>query len=188
MSTKDIPKPILYQNRLPKWQTSSLWIIHCSWFKKVLKVSIIKIRSLFVSLSVPQFYRATTLRTPRELPEIAKTEKVRFVKNSAIHRMALYIMGSPRTSWVSGECGGTCRSNVDGVNNHCDHVAECEVTQPYGYRVVPYRVGTTADFICVSSISHSQNVKQCLTNWIGVNRFRCKERWTADGIRIGWYW
>ena len=30
------------------------------------------------------------------------------------------------------------------VNNHCDRVAEREVTQPYGYRVVPYRVGTTA--------------------------------------------
>ena len=45
---------------------------------------------------------------------------------------------------MSGESGGTCRSNVDGVNNHCDHVAEREVTQPYGYRVVPYRVGTTA--------------------------------------------
>ena len=46
---------------------------------------------------------------------------------------------------MSGESGGTCRSNVDGVNNHCDHVAEREVTQPYGYRVVPYRVGTTAN-------------------------------------------
>ena len=39
----------------------------------------IKIRSLFVSLSVPQFHRATTLRTPRELPATAQTEKVLFV-------------------------------------------------------------------------------------------------------------
>ena len=46
---------------------------------------------------------------------------------------------------MSGESGGTCRSNVNGVNNHCDHVAEREGTQPYGYRVVPYRVGTTAN-------------------------------------------
>ena len=45
---------------------------------------------------------------------------------------------------MSGESGGTCRPNVDLVNNHCDHVAEREGTQPYGYRVVPYRVGTTA--------------------------------------------
>ena len=40
----------------------------------------LKILSLFVSLSVAQFHRETTLRTPRELPETAKTEKVRFVK------------------------------------------------------------------------------------------------------------
>ena len=33
-------------------------------------------------------------------------------------------MGSPRTSWVSGESGGTCRPNVDEVNSQCDHVAE----------------------------------------------------------------
>ena len=46
---------------------------------------------------------------------------------------------------MSGKSGGTCRPNVDEVNNHCDHVAEREVTQPYGYRVVPYRVGTTAN-------------------------------------------
>ena len=39
----------------------------------------IKIRSLLVSLSVPQFHRATTLRTPRELPATAQTEKVLFV-------------------------------------------------------------------------------------------------------------
>ena len=44
------------------------------------KVAILKILSLFVSLSVPQFHRETTLRTPRELPETAQTEKVRFVK------------------------------------------------------------------------------------------------------------
>ena len=44
------------------------------------KVAIIKILSLFVSLSVAQFHRETTLRTPRELPETTQTEKVRFVK------------------------------------------------------------------------------------------------------------
>lgn len=33
-------------------------------------------------------------------------------------------MRSPRTSWVSGESGGTCRPNVDAVNSQCDHVAE----------------------------------------------------------------
>ena len=44
------------------------------------KVSIIKILSLIVLLSDTQFHRETTLRTPRELPETAKTEKVRFVK------------------------------------------------------------------------------------------------------------
>ena len=53
--------------------------------KKVLKVSIIKIRSLFVSLSVPQFHRETTLRTPRELPETAKTEKVRLQRQGLKH-------------------------------------------------------------------------------------------------------
>ena len=53
--------------------------------KKVLKVSIIKIRSLFVSLSVPQFYRATTLRTPRELPATANLQKVRFVKIAPLY-------------------------------------------------------------------------------------------------------
>ena len=44
------------------------------------KVLFVKILSLFVSLSFAQFHRATTLRTPRELPETAKTEKVRFLK------------------------------------------------------------------------------------------------------------
>ena len=44
------------------------------------KVSIIKIRSLYVSLSFPQFYRETTLRTPRQLPDTAQIEKVRFLK------------------------------------------------------------------------------------------------------------
>ena len=39
----------------------------------------IKIRSLFASQSFAQFHRATTLRTPRELPATAQTEKVLFV-------------------------------------------------------------------------------------------------------------
>ena len=45
---------------------------------------------------------------------------------------------------MSGESGGTSRPNVDAVNSQCDLVVEREVTQPNGYRVVPYRVGTTA--------------------------------------------
>ena len=44
------------------------------------KVRFIKILSLIILLSDTQFHRETTLRTPRELPETAKTEKVRFVK------------------------------------------------------------------------------------------------------------
>jgi len=44
------------------------------------KVLFLKILSLFVSLSDPQFHRATTLRTPRELPETANLKKVRFIK------------------------------------------------------------------------------------------------------------
>ena len=65
--------------------------------KKVLKVSIIKIRSLFVSLSVPQFYRATTLRTPRELPEIAKTEKVLFVNIPSLYTLHYTLAFTPYT-------------------------------------------------------------------------------------------
>ena len=44
------------------------------------KVRFVKILSLFVSLSVAQFHRETTLRTPRKLPATAQTEKVLFVK------------------------------------------------------------------------------------------------------------
>ncbi len=44
------------------------------------KVRFLKIRFLFVSLSVALFHRETTLRTPRELPETANLKKVRFVK------------------------------------------------------------------------------------------------------------
>ena len=47
----------------------------------------IKIRSLFVSLSVPQFHRATTLRTPRELPATAQTEKVLFVNIPSLYTL-----------------------------------------------------------------------------------------------------
>ena len=43
------------------------------------KVRFLKIPSLFVSPQDAQFYRATTLRTPRELPETANLKKVRFV-------------------------------------------------------------------------------------------------------------
>ena len=43
-------------------------------------MSIIKIPSLIVSPSGARFHRATTERTPRELRETAKTEKVRFLK------------------------------------------------------------------------------------------------------------
>ena len=46
------------------------------------KVRFVKILSLFVLLCGAQFHRATTLRTPRELPETAKTKKVRFLKIS----------------------------------------------------------------------------------------------------------
>lgn len=40
----------------------------------------LKILFLFVSLSVAQFHRETTLRTPRQLPDTAISKKVRFVK------------------------------------------------------------------------------------------------------------
>ena len=43
------------------------------------KVRFVKIFSLCVSLSFAQFHRETTLRTPRELPDTAETEKVLFV-------------------------------------------------------------------------------------------------------------
>ena len=39
----------------------------------------LKILFLFVSLSVAQFHRETTLRTPRQLPDTAISKKVRFV-------------------------------------------------------------------------------------------------------------
>ena len=59
------------------------------------KVLFVKILSLFVSLSFAQFHRATTLRTPRELPATAQTEKVRFLNTpvftlSTLH-FTLYI-------------------------------------------------------------------------------------------------
>ena len=53
-----------------------LYSVRCVSLQKVLFV---KILSLFVSLSFAQFHRATTLRTPRELPVTAQTEKVRFL-------------------------------------------------------------------------------------------------------------
>ena len=49
------------------------------------KVRFLKILSLFVSLSVPQFHRETTLRTPRELPDTANLQKVRFIKIAPLY-------------------------------------------------------------------------------------------------------
>ena len=46
-----------------------LYSVRCVSLQKVLFV---KILSLFVSLSFAQFHRATTLRTPRELPVTKK--------------------------------------------------------------------------------------------------------------------
>ena len=43
------------------------------------KVLFLKILSLFALLSFSEFHRETTLRTPRELPDTANIEKVRFV-------------------------------------------------------------------------------------------------------------
>ena len=71
---------------------------------------------------------------------------------------------------MSGESGGTCRSNVDGVNNHCDHVAERELTQPYGYRVVPYRVGTTAHIRSIDTFFYVEvraNLNLSAVNYVG---------------------
>ena len=48
--------------------------------------------------------------------------------NKFIHHM--YIMGSPRTSRVSGESGGIGRLNVDRVNSQCDPIAERECQKP----------------------------------------------------------
>ena len=79
-------------------------------------------------------WRSATERTPSVVPEEFPLWGI-----STTHRMAQYLMGSPRTSWVSGESGDTSRPNVDAVNSQCDLVVEREVTQPYGYRVVPYR-------------------------------------------------
>ena len=44
--------------------------------------------------------------------------------NKFIHHM--YIMGSPRTSWVSGESGGIGRPTADEVSGQCDPIAERE--------------------------------------------------------------
>ena len=51
----------------------------------VKKCVLLRFLSLFVSLSVPQFHRETTLRTPRELPDTANLQKVRFVKIAPLH-------------------------------------------------------------------------------------------------------
>ena len=60
------------------------------------KVRFVKILSLFVSLYGAQFHRATTLRTPRELPETAKTEKVLFVNIPCLYTLhpTLYTLHS----------------------------------------------------------------------------------------------
>ena len=57
----------------------------------------IKIRSLFLSLSVPQFHRATTLRTPRELPATAQTEKVLFVNIPSLYTLHYILAFTPYT-------------------------------------------------------------------------------------------
>ena len=53
------------------------------------KVRFVKILSLFVSLSFAQFHREMTLRTPRELPETAKNEKVLFVNIPCLYTLHL---------------------------------------------------------------------------------------------------
>ena len=95
--------------------------------------------SYFSAYGLHFAWRSATERTPSVAPEESPLWGI-----CATHRMAQYIMGSPRTSRVSGESGDTSRPNVDAVNSQCDLVVEREVTQPYGYRVVSYRVGTTA--------------------------------------------
>ena len=70
LSDSEIRMPI--HRRRPKVQP-----FHTPPFPQ--KVLFLKILSLFVSLSVARFHRETTLRTPRELPDTAQTEKVRFV-------------------------------------------------------------------------------------------------------------
>ena len=61
------------------------------------KVRFVKILSLFVSLSFAQFHRATTLRTPRELPATAQTKKVLFVNIPRLYtlRPTPYALHSP---------------------------------------------------------------------------------------------
>jgi hypothetical protein len=68
-----------------------LYNVKCVYPQKVLFV---KILSLFVSLSFAQFHRATTLRTPRELPATAQTEKVLFINIPCLYtlRLTLYTL------------------------------------------------------------------------------------------------
>ena len=49
--TKDIPKPILYQNRLPKWQMSSF-----SKLKIAIKSDFYLLKSKYFTISAPCFY------------------------------------------------------------------------------------------------------------------------------------
>ena len=51
------------------------------------KVRFVKILSLFVSVFDRSFHRETTLRTPRELPATAQTEKVLFVNIPCLYAL-----------------------------------------------------------------------------------------------------
>ena len=127
--------PTLYALRFTLYTFYSSLITHSLYL--ILRILLL-VPYIYTPCQRPR-WRSATERTPSIAPEESPLWGI-----DAIHRMAQSIMGTPRTSWVSGESGGTCRPNVDEVNNHCDYVAEREVTQPNGYRVVPYRVGTTA--------------------------------------------
>ena len=72
----------------------------------------IKIPSLFVSLSVAQFYRETTLRTPRELPATAQTKKVRFVK---IEKKSPFVFSDTKGDFF---CTISCRNEKNVVPLH----------------------------------------------------------------------
>ena len=63
----------------------------------------IKIRSLFVSLSFVQFHRAKTLRTPRELPATAQTEKVLFVNIPCLYTLHYILAFTPYTLHLTPE-------------------------------------------------------------------------------------
>ena len=76
------------------------------------KVRFLKILSLFVSWSVAQFHRETTLRTPRELPETAQTKKVRFVK---IEKKSPFVFSDTKGDFF---CTISCRNEKNVVPLH----------------------------------------------------------------------